>query len=134
MKWKWNSKAVEVSGAKNLESFTLDSFNSMQFESTRLYGCKNLKYLNIHAPDLADFTLHGCNDRVKATLHVPNLDCVRCTVFGTWGPSSTLTDYLEKFDCFKELSLYIEDVEAFIFPKQLKRTWLPHYLMPKLLT
>ncbi|KAL6270403.1 hypothetical protein ACE6H2_027314 [Prunus campanulata] len=109
---KWNSKAVEVSGAKNLESFTLDSFNSMQFESTRLYGCKNLKYLNIDAPDLADFTLHGCNDRVKATLHVPNLDCVRCTVFGTWGPSSTLTDYLEKFDCFKELSLYVEDVEV----------------------
>ncbi|CAL9022303.1 unnamed protein product [Prunus brigantina] len=40
--------------------------------------------------------------------------------FGTWGPSSTLTDYLEKFDCCKELSLY-----AFIFPKQLRRTWLP---------
>ncbi|PQM33596.1 hypothetical protein Pyn_05265 [Prunus yedoensis var. nudiflora] len=47
-----------------------------------------------------------------------------CTGLWTWGDLS-LTDYLENFDCFEELSLYIKDVEAFTFPEKFGRTWPP---------
>ncbi|BFG41815.1 hypothetical protein CerSpe_280890 [Prunus speciosa] len=71
-----NSTTFRVSGAKNLESFTLISECSTQIESIRLDCCKNLKYLNIRAPDLQEFTLefNGRKDRVKATLDIQTLD------------------------------------------------------------
>ncbi|VVA26713.1 Hypothetical predicted protein [Prunus dulcis] len=71
-----NSTTFRVSGAKNLESFTLISECSRQIESIRLDCCKNLKYLNIRAPDLQEFTLefNGRKDRVKATLDIQILD------------------------------------------------------------
>ncbi|BFG41814.1 hypothetical protein CerSpe_280880 [Prunus speciosa] len=120
----FDSKVVQVSGAKSLESFTLVSEFSMQIESIQLDGCKNLKHLSIRAPNLPDFTLHlhGCEHLVKA--HIPELD-VESSSNVEWEHFSYLTKYLGKFEPCKNISLYVDDAKALIFPKKLRRTCPP---------
>ncbi|KAK9907062.1 hypothetical protein M0R45_002478 [Rubus argutus] len=56
----------------NLESFTFSS-NSSLLETIILNESYNLKYINVHAEHLKQFSVSGCHDCLKATINTPNL-------------------------------------------------------------
>ncbi|BFG41817.1 hypothetical protein CerSpe_280910 [Prunus speciosa] len=114
----FNSDVVEVSGAESLESCTLVLESPKQIKRIRL-DCKNLKHLSIRAPPLPNFTLqlHGCKHLVNASLDIPNLDWTRMK----WGHFYLLANYLGKFRSFENISLFVDDAEALIFPKNMRK-------------
>ncbi|KAL6270406.1 hypothetical protein ACE6H2_027317 [Prunus campanulata] len=119
----FNSDVVQFSGAKSLESCTLVLESPKQIKLIRLDGCKNLKHLSIRAPQLPNFTLqlHGCKHLVNASLDIPNLDWTRINSNVEWRHFYSLANYLEKFRSFENISLYVDDAEALIFPKNMRK-------------
>ncbi|XP_021832653.1 putative FBD-associated F-box protein At5g56700 [Prunus avium] len=122
-----NSDVVRVIGAKSLESCTLVLESPKQIKRIRLDRCENLKHLSIRAPQLPNFTLqlHGCKHLVNASLDIPKLYFTRISSNVEWRHFYSLANYLEKFQSFENISLYVDDAEALIFPKNMRKFYDP---------
>ncbi|CAN6701900.1 unnamed protein product [Malus baccata var. baccata] len=138
---------IGVLDAVNLESFKFVS-------SLELVEGYSLRHVLISgAKHLRNFELYGCKDNVKATIitrHMslsmsgflksssldPELWEARITLPDTELPAfdcsskhfSSLRDYLECFDCFKEITLEVDDAKALIFPENFRQTRSPPLL------
>ncbi|KAI5314601.1 PREDICTED: F-box/LRR-repeat [Prunus dulcis] len=123
----FNSDVVQVSGAETLESCTLVLESPRQIKCIRLDGCKNLKHLSIRAPPLPNFTLqlHGCKHLVNVSLDIPKLYFTRISSNVEWRNFYSLAYYLGKFQSFENISLYVDDAEALIFPKNMRKFYDP---------
>ncbi|KAM1218532.1 hypothetical protein TB2_045641 [Malus domestica] len=117
-------------------------------------GGYSLKHVLISgAKHLRNFELYGCKDNVKATIITRNMSLsmsgflksssldpelweARITLPDTELPAfdcsskhfSSLRDYLECFDCFKEITLEVDDAKALIFPENFRQTRSPPLL------
>ncbi|KAM1461458.1 hypothetical protein ACFX1T_045640 [Malus domestica] len=138
---------IGVLDAVNLESFKFVS-------SSELVEGYSLKHVLISgAKHLRNFELYGCKDNVKATIITRNMSLsmsgflksssldpelweARITLPDTELPAfdcsskhfSSLRDYLECFDCFKEITLEVDDAKALIFPENFRQTRSPPLL------
>ncbi|CAL9022564.1 unnamed protein product [Prunus brigantina] len=123
----FNSDVVRVIGAKSLESCTLVLESPKQIKLILFDRCENLKHLSIHAPQLPNFTLqlHGCKHLVNASLDIPKLYFTRISSNVEWRHFYSLANYLGKFQSFENISLYVDDAEALIFPKNMRKFYDP---------
>ncbi|CAL9022556.1 unnamed protein product [Prunus brigantina] len=121
----FNSDVVRVIGAKSLESCTLVLESPKQIKRIQFDHCENLKHLSIRAPQLPNFTLqlHGCKHLVNASLDIPKFDWTGINV--EWRHFYSLANYLGKFQSFENISLYVDDAEALIFPKNMRKFYDP---------
>ncbi|BFG41816.1 hypothetical protein CerSpe_280900 [Prunus speciosa] len=131
-----NSDVVRVIGAKSLESCTFVLESPKQIKRIRLDRCENLKHLSIRAPQLPNFTLqlHGCKHLVNASLDIPKLYFTRISSNVEWRHFYSLANYLEKFQSFENISLYVDDAEALIFPENMRKFYDPPLRTVKTLT
>ncbi|XP_008236355.1 PREDICTED: putative F-box/FBD/LRR-repeat protein At3g56780 [Prunus mume] len=123
----FNSDVVRVIGAKSLESCTLVLESPKQIKRILFDRCENLKHLSIRAPQLPNFTLqlHGCKNLVNASLDIPKLYFTRISSNVEWRHFYSLANYLGKFQSFENISLYVDDAEALIFPKNMRKFYDP---------
>ncbi|CAL9022304.1 unnamed protein product [Prunus brigantina] len=123
----FNSDVVRVIGTKSLESCTLVLESPKQIKRIQFGRCENLKHLSIRAPQLPNFTLqlHGCKHLVNASLDIPKLDFNRINSNVEWRHFYSLANYLGKFQSFENISLYVDDAEALIFPKNMRKFYDP---------
>ncbi|CAL9022306.1 unnamed protein product [Prunus brigantina] len=65
--------------------------------------------------------LHGCKHLVNASLDIPKLDWTRINSNVKWRHFYSLANYLGKFQSFENISIYVDDAEALIFPKNMRK-------------
>ncbi|KAK9907065.1 hypothetical protein M0R45_002481 [Rubus argutus] len=147
-----NAWDIRISHAENLESFRFSS-NSSLLETIILNESCNLKYINVHAEHLKQFSVNGCRDCLMATINTPNLvsfffkGFLKSKVFvkapnlsatfliwdlwdgdllalnGPWRHYLTLRDFLERIGCSKNVILYIRDFKTLIFPEDFRKNF-----------